>query len=124
MAKVFYVDWARSIHGVAPDFGEEHFVDPNTATDAQLAAARTAFEEAVRTSILSSSHAEYRYYLDSRDGPGVDPSTLDPRHDTFVVVGHEHRNDYIDLSAPLADDDVMMFNENDVEIPDAPRQPQ
>ena len=123
MAKVFYVDWARSIHGVAPDFGEEHFVDPNTATDAQLAAARTAFEEAVRTSILSSSHAEYKYYLDSGDGPGVDPSTLDPRHDTFVVVGHEHRNDYIDLSAPLADSDVEMLYHDGMAIPAAPDSP-
>ena len=123
MAKVFYVDWARSIHGVAPDFGEEHFVDPNTATDAQLAAARTAFEEAVRTSILSSSHAVYKYYLDSGDGPGVDPSTLDPLHDTFEVVGHEHRNDYIDLSAPLADDDVMMLYPDGMAIPDAPDSP-
>ena len=123
MAKVFYVDWARSIHGVAPDFGEEHFVDPNTATDAQLAAARTAFEEAVRTSILSSSHVTYKYYLDSGDGPGVDPSTLDPRHDTFVVVGHEHRNDYIDLSAPLADDDVEMLYHDGMAIPDAPDSP-
>ena len=123
MAKVFYVDWARSIHGVAPDFGEEHFVDPNTATDAQLAAARTAFEEAVRTSILSSSHAEYKYYLDSGDGPGVDPSTLDPLHDTFEVVGHEHRNDYIDLSAPLADDDVEMLYHDGMAIPDAPDSP-
>ena len=123
MAKVFYVDWARSIHGVAPDFGEEHFVDPNTATDAQLAAARTAFEEAVRTSILSSSHAEYRYYLDSGDGPGVDPSTLDALHDTFEVVGHEHRNDYIDLSAPLADDDVEMLYPDGMAIPDAPDSP-
>ena len=123
MAKVFYVDWARSIHGVAPDFGEEHFVDPNTATDAQLAAARTAFEEAVRTSILSSSHAEYRYYLDSGDGPGVDPSTLDALHDTFEVVGHEHRNDYIDLSAPLADSDVEMLYHDGMAIPDAPDSP-
>ena len=124
MAKVFYVDWARSIHGVAPDFGEEHFVDPNTATDAQLAAARTAFEEAVRTLLFSaSSNTEYKYYLDSRAGPGVDPSTLDPRHDTFVVVGHEHRNDYIDLSAPLADDDVMMLDQDGVAIPDAPDSP-
>ena len=123
MAKVFYVDWARSIHGVAPDFGEEHFVDPNTATDAQLAAARTAFEEAVRTSILSSSHVDYKYYLDSGDGPGVDPSTLDPLHDTFEVVGHEHRNDYIDLSAPLADDDVEMLYPDGMAIPAAPDSP-
>ena len=102
MAKPFYVDWVRSIHGVAPDFGEEHFVDPNTATPEQIAAAQSAFEAAVRASFFQYFTATYTYYFDSRYTPGVDASILNSYHDTFEVVGQtgaaNHRNDYIDLT--------------------------
>ena len=122
MDKPFYVDWARALPSLRittpgeDEFGEEYFVDPNTATPEQIAAAFTNFEAAVRQAVFQASSATYTYYFDSRYAPGVDLSTLDARHDTFVVVGHEHRNDYIDLSAPLADSDVVIRDETGAEV--------